>query len=33
MDEALYNEIMDVAKSEVKKEDLVLFYEKYAKKI
>ena len=32
-EEILYNEIMDVAKSEVKKDDLILFYEKYSKKI
>ena len=28
----LYNEIMNLAKSEVKKENLILFFEKYAKK-
>jgi len=32
-EEILYNEIMDVAKNEVKKDDLILFYEKYSKKI
>ena len=32
-EEILYNEIMDVAKSEVKKEDLIIFYEKHSKKI
>ena len=31
-DEILYNEIMDVAKSEVKKDELIIFYEKYSKK-
>ena len=32
-EEILYNEIMGVAKSDVKKEDLISFYEKYSKKI
>jgi len=31
-DEILYNEIMNVAKGEIKKEDLVKFYEKYSTK-
>jgi len=31
--EALYNEVMGVAKSEIKKEELIKFYEKYARKI
>ena len=30
--ETLFNEIMNVAKGEVKKEDLIKFYEKYSKK-
>ena len=30
--ETLYNEIMNVAKGETKKEELVKFYEKYSKK-
>jgi len=30
-DDVLYNEIMDVAKGDVKKEDLIKFYEKYSK--
>jgi death-on-curing protein len=30
-DEALYNEIMAVAKGEIKKKDLIPFYEKYSK--
>ena len=31
-DEKLYNEIMNVAKGEIKKEELIKFYEKYSKK-
>ena len=31
-EELLYNKIMDVAKSEVKKDELMIFYEKYSKK-
>jgi death on curing protein len=31
-DETLYNKIMDVAKSETKKEELIKFYEKHSKK-
>jgi len=31
-DEILYNVIMDVAKSEIKKEGLITFYEKHSKK-
>jgi death-on-curing protein len=31
-DETLYNEIMAVAKGEIKKEELIKFYEKYSKK-
>jgi len=31
-DEVLYNKIMDLAKGEVKKEELIKFYEKYAKR-
>jgi death-on-curing protein len=31
-DETLYNEIMDVAKGEIKKEELIKFYEKHSKK-
>ena len=31
-DEILYNEIMDVAKGEIKKEELIKFYEKYSKR-
>jgi death-on-curing protein len=31
--EILYNKIMDVAKGEVKKDELIKFYEKYSKKI
>jgi death-on-curing protein len=31
-DEILYDEIMNVAKSEIKKDDLIIFYEKYSKK-
>ena len=31
-DEKLYNEIMNVAKGETKKEDLIKFFEKYSKK-
>jgi death-on-curing protein len=31
-DEILYNEIMNVAKGEVKKDDLIIFYEQYSKK-
>jgi death-on-curing protein len=31
-DEIVYNEIMDVAKGEIKKEELIKFYEKYSKK-
>jgi death-on-curing protein len=31
-DETLYNIIMDVAKGETKKEELIKFYEKYSKK-
>ena len=31
-DETLYNEIMDIAKGEIKKEYLIKFYEKYSKK-
>ena len=31
-DEILYSKIMDIAKSEVKKEDVLLFFEKYSKK-
>ena len=30
--ETLYNEIMNVAKGNTKKEELIIFYEKYAKK-
>jgi len=30
-DETLYNKIMDVAKGETKKEELIKFYEKYSK--
>ena len=32
-DEILYNEIMNVAKGEVKKEELIKFYEKYSIKL
>ena len=32
-DEMLYNKIMDMAKGELKKEELIKFYEKYSKKI
>jgi len=32
-DEKLYNEVMNVAKGEVKKEALIKFYEKYSKKL
>jgi len=32
-DEILYNKIMDTAKNEVKKKDLIIFYEKYSTKI
>jgi death-on-curing protein len=31
-DEEVYNEIMNVAKGEVKKEELLKYYEKYSKK-
>ena len=31
-DEIIYNKIMDVAKSEIKKEDLIKFYEKHSRK-
>jgi death-on-curing protein len=31
-DEVLYNEIMNVAKGETKKDDLIKFYEKYSKR-
>jgi len=31
-DEILYNEIMNVAKGEIKKEELIEFYEKYSKR-
>jgi death-on-curing protein len=31
-DEEVYNEIMNVAKGEVKKEELIKYYEKYSKK-
>ena len=31
--EILYNEIMNVAKGDVKKEDLIKFYEKHSKRI
>jgi len=31
-DEKLYNQIMNVAKGEIKKEELIKFYEKYSKK-
>ena len=31
-DEIIYNKIMDVAKSEVKKENLIKFYEKHSRK-
>jgi len=31
--ETLYNKIMDVAKGETKKEELIKFFEKYSKKI
>jgi death-on-curing protein len=31
-DEMIYNKIMDVAKGEMKKENLIKFYEKYSKK-
>jgi death-on-curing protein len=31
--ETLYNEIMNVAKGEIKKEKLISFYEKYSKKV
>ena len=30
-DETLYNKIMDMAKSEMKKDELIKFYEKYSK--
>jgi death-on-curing protein len=30
--ETLYNEVMDVAKGEIKKEELIEFYEKHSKK-
>ena len=30
--ETLFNEIMDVAKGEIKKEELIKFYEKHSKK-
>jgi death-on-curing protein len=29
----LYNKIIDVAKGEIKKEDLIIFYEKYSRRI
>jgi prophage maintenance system killer protein len=29
-DETLYNEIIEMAKSEIKKEDLIKFYEKHS---
>ena len=32
-EKTLYKEIMDLARSEVKKEDLILFYEKHSKKM
>jgi death-on-curing protein len=32
-DETLYDEIMNVAKGETKKEDLIKFYEKHSKKL
>jgi len=32
-DEMLYNKIMDLAKGELKKEELIKFYEKYSKKM
>jgi death-on-curing protein len=32
-DEILYNKILDVAKGEAKKDNLIKFYEKYSKKI
>jgi death-on-curing protein len=32
-DETLYNEIMNVAKGDIKKEELIKFYEKHSKKI
>jgi len=31
-DETLYNKIMNVAKGEIKKEELIKFFEKYSKK-
>jgi death-on-curing protein len=31
-DEILYNKILDLAKGEIKKEDLIKFFEKYSKK-
>jgi death-on-curing protein len=31
-DEMIYNEIMNVAKGEIKKDELIKYYEKYAKK-
>ena len=31
-EEILYNEIMNVAKGEVKKDELIIFYEKYSSK-
>jgi death-on-curing protein len=31
-DEILYNEIMDVAKGKIKKEELIKFYEKHSKR-
>jgi death-on-curing protein len=31
-DETLFNKIMDVAKSEIKKEELIKFYEKHARR-
>jgi death-on-curing protein len=30
--ETLYNEVMDVAKGEIRKEELIKFYEKYSRK-
>jgi len=32
-DEILYNEIMNVAKGEIKKEELIRFYEEYSRKM
>jgi death-on-curing protein len=31
-DEIIYNEIMSVAKGEIRKEELIKYYEKYSKK-